>query len=227
MSQIRTNRVSNDSHLRFKPRQARVITMTLQPQERPQTQADMIAPRSGRAYLRAFDQTVLFHSAMVVFDRPGKVRPLHPLQAVHDRVVRGPVFNVPVCGDDLEYANQAIPFQPHDPSWVAYLYGTNGGQTLAVGIDVTIGFQARQPEPLKRAHHFEIVQSRIPTVKHHTGGLKTARVRHFEQVLKVIILRQPILRLVKNPVVTGDVPVSFSPQQGQQEIGRASCRERV
>src|SRR5262245_52531072 len=93
-----------------------MITMTLQAQECPQAQADVIAPRPTRAHLRPLDQTVLFHSPMIMFDRPRKVSPLYALQAVHLGFVRRPVFNVTVCGDNLEHTNQTIPLQPYDPS---------------------------------------------------------------------------------------------------------------
>src|SRR5215510_13393383 len=76
MSKIMAHRISDDRRLGFKPRQAVVITMTLQSQKGPQAQADVIAPRPSRAHLCAFNQTILLDATMVIFERPGKVRPL-------------------------------------------------------------------------------------------------------------------------------------------------------
>lgn len=145
--------------------------MTLQSQEGTQAQTDMIAPGPRQADLRPFDQTILLHAPMVVLNRPRKVGPLHPLQPVHVRFVCGLVFNVTVCGNNLEDANQAIPFQPHQPPLFPNLHDAKGAQALAVGIDAAIGFQAGQPEPLPQAEQFQIVQPCIPTVKDDAGGL--------------------------------------------------------
>src|SRR5437868_10578110 len=114
MSDISAYRFSDDRSLRFIPTDAPVIAMTLQPQERAQAQADVVTPRAPRAHLRPLDQAVLLDATVVVLYRPCEARPLDALQVIHLNFVRRPHFNVAVCGDYLEDADQPEPFEPHD-----------------------------------------------------------------------------------------------------------------
>src|SRR2546422_5425082 len=107
------DRVSDDRRFRLNPGEPGVITMPFQPQEGPQAKPDMSAPRAGRAHLRSFDQTERLYSARIVLNRARTVCPLDPLQSVPLQLGGGPVVNVPVCGDNLEHAEQALAFPPH------------------------------------------------------------------------------------------------------------------
>lgn len=81
------------------------MTMAFQPQERSQTQIDVVTPRATRANLRPLDQAELLDTAMVVFNRPRETRPLDSLHVVHLNLPRGPQFDVAVCGDYLEHTD--------------------------------------------------------------------------------------------------------------------------
>src|SRR5215204_3135836 len=105
MGDISAHRLSDNRSLRLIPTDALVIAVTLQPQERPQTKPDVVAPRPARAHLRPLEQTELLDPAMIVFNRPCKASPLDSLQIAHLNFIRGPHFNVAVCGDDLENAD--------------------------------------------------------------------------------------------------------------------------
>jgi hypothetical protein len=110
-----------------------VITVTLQPQERPQAQGDMVAPRPPRANLRPLDQAELLDAAMVVLYRPRVAGPTDTLQVAHLDPVGGPHLNVAVRGDDLEDADQSEAFEPDDAPRLPDLDLAHRTQALPVG----------------------------------------------------------------------------------------------
>ena len=147
--------------------------MTLQSQECSQAQPDMVTPRAARAHLRPLDQAELLEAPMIVLYRPREARPLDPFQVIHLNFVRGPHFNVAVCGDDLEDADQPEPFEPDDAPARADLDLADRPQALAVGVHFAVTLQARQPNPAERADQLEVFQPRVPAIEDHAGRLRS------------------------------------------------------
>lgn len=71
----------------------------------------MVALGAGQAGLGLFEATELLDAPMVGFDLPGKFGKTQAREFVHVQVVGGPVFNVAVCGNELEDTDQPIALQ--------------------------------------------------------------------------------------------------------------------
>src|SRR5205085_7067244 len=193
-----------------------MVTVNLQAQERSQRQADMIALRPRRSYLRSFHITKLLDPAMIVLYRAGVVGIFDAPQFVHLQVIRRPVFNVTIYGDDLVHPNQPIALQMHDTAIFSDGDLVDGQQSLAIWIDQTILFQPGQPNPMKRTDFLEIWQTGVPTIEGDTLGLEAAFVRLVQHLLKVIIFGQAIFGFVIESVVARDMAISIRPQQGHE-----------
>src|SRR5829696_6576868 len=180
MGDISAHRLSDNRSLRLIPTDALVIAVTLQPQERPQTKPDVVAPRTARAHLRPLDQTELLDPAVVVLYRPREARPLDPFQVARLDFIRRPQLNVAVCGDYLEDADEPEPFEPHHPPRLPDLDFTDGAQPLAVGVNFAVTLQAGQPDPAERANQLQVIEARVPAIEGHASRRKASRVRLHE-----------------------------------------------
>ncbi len=149
--------------------------MTLKAQERSQTTANVIAPCAARADLRAFNQAELLKATMIVLNRPRVTSPPDSFEIAHLNFISSPPFNVAVCGNDLEYTNQAITFEPDHAATLSNLDRADGAQALAVRVDFAVRFQTSQPKPIKRANQLQVFQPCIPTVEHYASGLKITK----------------------------------------------------
>jgi hypothetical protein len=190
--------------------------MTFEPEKRPQTKADVVAPCAARAHLRPLDQTELLDRAVVVFYRPRKACPLDSLQLAHLNFIRRPQFNVAVCGNYLEDANEAVTFEPHHTPRLCDLDFTDRTQALAVGVNFAVTLQSGQPSPVERANQLEVFQSQIPAIEGYSSGPKASLMRSFDHRLEVIVFGQSVLLLVKDAIVAGGVAVTVRPQQRNQ-----------
>src|SRR5437763_16751505 len=112
MRQVRPYGVADDRGLGLQPTDARGEAMVLQPQERPQRQPDVVPLRPRRTRLATLHLGTLLDAPMIILDRPTLLRVLLPRQCAHPQVATGPVRNVAVWGDDLEYLDQSVARQP-------------------------------------------------------------------------------------------------------------------
>src|SRR4051794_13925633 len=83
--------VPNDSGLGLHPTDASGEAMSLESQERTQSQPDVVALRAGRAALAPLDPGALLDPPVVVLDRPTILGELQPAQVRHRQVVGRPV----------------------------------------------------------------------------------------------------------------------------------------
>jgi hypothetical protein len=192
------------------------MTVNFQSQERPQSKADVIALRSTAARLASLYATKLLDASMKVLNRPGLLCILHSGQFAHLQIIGCPVFNAPICGDCLEYFDQPILFEVHDLTTLSYFYLANGPIARAVRVNLSVLFQASQPDPSERADHLEVINAAIPAIKDHTLGLESSLTRYSKHLLKVIILRKPITLFVVDAIITRDVTVAVAPQQSDE-----------
>src|SRR6185437_11819808 len=215
MSQVGSHGVPNDRGLGFQPTDALSKAMDLQAQKGTQRQTDMVALRPHRPRLATLDLRTLLDPPMVVLDRPTVLRVLLPRQSRHGQVTAGPVSNVTVWGDDLEYLDQSVARQPDLRSGGGNVGVPHRSRSLTVTIDQAVGFQPRQPGPAEMTQQLEVVQTAVPTVKQHAARLKAACVGGVEHVAEMIVLGVSV-RLVVDAVVAGNVAVAVGPQQRHQ-----------
>ncbi len=88
--------------------------MTLQPHKRSDTKPDVIQHGAQTAALRAFNQTLLFQSAMIHFNAPRAYGKIFPLHLAHCFKARRPVFRRAVCGKDAKYFDFAKSLEPNN-----------------------------------------------------------------------------------------------------------------
>src|SRR5215204_5347360 len=113
MSQVGTHGASDDGRLGLQPANAVGEAVELQPQERPQRQADVVALRRRRPRLAALHLGTLLDPPVVVLDRPAVLPVLEPGQVGHAQVAGRPVRDVAVWGDYLEYLDQPVALEPN------------------------------------------------------------------------------------------------------------------
>src|SRR5687768_7362524 len=102
MSEISSDGMADNGELGVEPRAAMIIAEGFQAQEGAQGQANVVALGTRQASLRLFEAAELFDAAMIGFDVPGILGQAQAGEFVQSQVVGGPVFNVAVCGNDLE-----------------------------------------------------------------------------------------------------------------------------
>src|SRR5436305_9135302 len=103
MSQVGPDCVADYGRLGFQPTDPMREAVELQPQERTQRQGDVVALRLPRPRLAPLHLGTLLDPAVVVLNGPAVLRVLLPRQVGQRQVTAGPVGNVAVWGDDLEY----------------------------------------------------------------------------------------------------------------------------
>ena len=148
------------------------VEMVLQSQKHPQAQPNVVALRAFRTSLGAFHTAVLLEFPMVVLNSERQFRQLPPFQAVHLQVAGRPVFNVAVWSDHLEHADQTITFEVDHRAGRRDLALRERSQPAAVGVDLSIGFESAQPQPLVIADPFEVFEAGVPTVEQDVLGLE-------------------------------------------------------
>src|SRR6185312_9111100 len=108
MSEVGPNGVADDGRLGLHPADSTGECVVLQPQERPQGQADVVALCPRRACLAALHLRALLDAPVITLDRPAILRILPSRQIRHPQVAGRPVCNVAVWGDYLVYLHQPI-----------------------------------------------------------------------------------------------------------------------
>src|SRR5262245_10627511 len=207
MSEVGADSVADDGRLGLDPTDAMNEAVTLQAQEGAQGQPDVVALRPGAACLAPLHLGALLDPPVIALDRPAILRVLLPLKVGHRQVAGGPVRNVAVWGDYLEYLHQPVPDQPDLRPARADVRAAQGPLALPVLVDQAVGLQPRQPGPAQLAQQLEVLQAGIPAVEGHQARLEAAPVGRRDHGAEVVVLGEP-LRLVEDAVVTGDVPVA-------------------
>src|SRR3954468_3803091 len=148
--------------------------MAFQPQKRSNSPADVIALRSCTPHRTPLDPTILLDSAMVGLDRPNLACQHGAFIHSHGLVARGPIFRVTVWGVDPKHQDKAIAFQMDARASLANATIGQRPIRLPVRIDLSIGFQAREPLPAMGADSLEIGQTTVPTVEGDVAWLEHA-----------------------------------------------------
>lgn len=190
--------------------------MMLKSQERSQRQPDVIALRSRLARLASFDSAKLLDAPMIGLYGPRHILKLHALKLTHFQFVGRPVFNVAVLGHELEYFDETVSLQMKHGAGLSNLDFADPAVALAVGINLPITLELRQPEPPQIANDFEVIEAPVPAIEQDTGGLEASLFSGKQHLAKMIILRRPICRLVKEAIVTRNVTVAIGPQKRNQ-----------
>jgi hypothetical protein len=190
--------------------------MVLQTQECPDRQPDVVALRPGGPDLSPFHTAALLQAPVIVLDPPALLGVGQSGQLIHLQVVRRPVFNVPVSGDDLEDADRPEPLQMDDRPPRSDRHLGDGPVSLAIEIHLPVDLQLRQEGPTADSDRLEVLQGRVPAVKGHAPWLEAAGLGLVEHRPEVVVLGQAVLALVVEPVVAGDDPVAIGPDQGDQ-----------
>src|SRR5258706_14674116 len=121
--------------------------MVFQPQKRSNSPTDVIALRSCTPCSTPLDPTILLDPAMVALDRPNLACQHAAFIHGHGLVARGPIFRVTVWGVDPKHQDKAIAFQMDARTSLANATISQRPIPLSVRIDLSIGFQAREPLP--------------------------------------------------------------------------------
>src|SRR5262245_36096767 len=215
MSEVGADGVADDGRLGFDPTDAMSETKALQTQERAQGQPDVVALRFGRPRAAPLHLGALLDLSVIVLDREAPLLVLLAGHLAHRQLARGPVPNVAVWGDYLEYLDQPVADQPdHRPARRDFR-PAQGPLPLAVLVHQAVGLQPGQPRPAQLAQQLQVVQAGVPAVEGHQARAEAALVGRPDHGLEVVVLGEA-LRLVEDAVVTGDVPVAVGPQQGDQ-----------
>src|SRR5579859_2042344 len=188
MSQVGSHGVTNDRGLGFQPTDAPSKTMDLQTQKRTDRQPNMVPLRPRRTRLATLDLGALLDAPVVVLDGPTVLRVLLPRQVCHRQVAGGPVGNVAVWGDDLEYLDQPVSGQPHLGPRGGNLGSAQWPFPLTVAVDQTIGLQACQPRPTELSQQLEVIQAAIPAVEDQATRLETPLASGLEHDAEMIVL---------------------------------------
>ncbi len=141
--------------------------MTFNSHKRSDAQSDVIEHGSPAAALRAFDQTLLFQTAMIHFDPPGGFGFSFPLSFGHFPQAGRPVFRCAVRGANPKHFDFSKTFEPQKRSVTAgqTCFG-DGLQTALPDSDLPVGFEPRQKMPAQSATQFQVLNRPIPTVAH-------------------------------------------------------------
>jgi hypothetical protein len=79
-----------------------------------------------------------------------------------------------------------------------------------------VGLQLREPAPAVAPDRLQVLQAGVPAVEHDALRGEAACPRRRQHRAEVVVLAQPIARLVVEPVVAGDQRRTVGPQQGQE-----------
>lgn len=96
MGEVASDGDADDGVFRGEPTVSRLEAMVLQPDERAECTADVVALAAGGAEVTAFDAGELFEPAMILLDRPGEFREDEPGRIVPAEVVGGLMCRVAV-----------------------------------------------------------------------------------------------------------------------------------
>ncbi len=101
-----------------------MVTVALNSQECPQTQFNVILPRSATATLRPFDQTKLLDAAMKLLDLPTERGVFDALQIAHLNLIRRPVLRVAVPVNQTKHLDLSKSLESHHtPAFIDLEFG--------------------------------------------------------------------------------------------------------
>jgi hypothetical protein len=151
--------------------------MTFQPHECPNAQTDVIHHGTIPSALGAFNQTLLFKSAMIHLNPPRAFGKDRPFRFAHRLKARRPVFRRAVCGALAEHFDFAETLEPNNCPPATQPGFRNSFQPAPVNVDLAVRFQTRQEMPRERANQFEIFNRPVPAIETNQLWIKTALVR--------------------------------------------------
>src|SRR5438874_1667047 len=108
MSEVGTDGVADDGRLGLQPADAVSEAVGLQAQEGAQGQPDVVALCHGRPRAAPLHLGALLDPSVIVLDREAPLLVLLARHLAHRQLARGPVRNVAVWGDYLEYLHQTV-----------------------------------------------------------------------------------------------------------------------
>jgi len=115
--------------------------MTFNSHKRSDAKSDVIQHRAKSSALRAFDQTLLFQSAMIHLNAPRRFGLGFALGFGHRLQIRRPVFRRAVCGANAKHFDFSKAFEPADCPIAAAQPGIGYGfQSAFLNIDLPSRF---------------------------------------------------------------------------------------
>ena len=148
---------------------------------------------------------------MVGLNGPRPLGPRLKLADSHLQVVGCPVLRVSVCRDRPKHLDEPIALEMHPPAF--RFDGNRADRHVAapIGVDLSVGLEARQPRPIVGANPLEVVEGSIPAIEHHALGLKAARLGTGQHRPEVLVLVVAPDRLVIDAEVAGNASEAVRP----------------
>ena len=209
--QIQPDSLSDDVPFGFIPTDTGLESMHLQPHEGANRQRDMVHLRPCRPNLRLLDAATLLEASVVGLNGPRPLGPRLKLADSHLQVVGCPVLRVSVCRDRPKHLDEPIALEMHPPAF--RFDGNRADRHVAapIGVDLSVGLEARQPRPIVGANPLEVVEGSIPAIEHHALGLKAARLGTGQHRPEVLVLVVAPDRLVIDAEVAGNASEAVRP----------------
>ena len=151
-----------------------MVTITFQPQKCPNAEPDVIQYGTQAPALGAFNQALLFQTAMVHFNPPRRAGKLFAFRFSHLGKARCPVLRCAVCGTNPKYFDLTKSFEPPvRPVAPAKARFRDRLQLAVPNSKLAILFQSSQKMPIQRATQFQVFNRSIPTIKTNQWRIET------------------------------------------------------
>ncbi len=173
--------------------------MTFQTHKCPNAQSDVIQHRTQPAALCAFNQTLLFQTAMIHFNPPCRESKFLTLRFAHPDKARRPVFRCAVCGANPKYFDFSKSLEPHEcPISAAQAGFRDCLQFALTHSDLPIRFEPSQKMPPQSANQFEVFDRSVPAIETNQFGIKAALACLEQHFRKVVIFGFAVAALQSN-----------------------------
>lgn len=186
------------------PTDFRAVTMALKSQKCSQTKQYVIEPRLTPSRLRAFDQTKLFDSAMVLLYSVSVSSKISALIFRHFNQTCCPMLRVAVCVNCPKHSDKSESREPNNTPQSGNENLRNWFQAFFIRINFPIRFKASQEMPTHSTHQFQIFKSRIPTIEADKIWFKSAIVSFEQHFRKMVVFGFPVCVFIKNSIIRRD-----------------------